>query len=91
IVAGVKAAQRNERWGYLILEGSANILMGIVAFLWPAITVLAFVYLVAFWSVVSGVLMGMAAFKLTGEHGRWWLGLAGAFSVIFGIALAVMP
>lgn len=91
IVAGVKAAQRNERWGLLVLEGVANILAGVVAFLWPAITVLVFVYLVAFWSVVSGILMAMAAFKLTGEHGRWWMGIAGALSVIFGILIAVMP
>ncbi len=91
IVAAVKAAQSGERWGLLVLEGIANILAGVVAFLWPAITVLVFVYLVAFWSIVSGLLMVMAAFKLTGEHGRWWMGLAGALSVVFGILLAVMP
>jgi uncharacterized membrane protein HdeD (DUF308 family) len=91
IVAGVKAAQRHERWGSLVLEGVANILAGVVAILWPAITVLVFVYLVAFWSLVSGILMIMAAFKLTGEHGRWWMAIAGALSVGFGLLLAIMP
>jgi len=91
IVAGVKAAQRHERWGALVLEGVANILAGVVALLWPAITVLVFVYLVAFWSIVSGILMIAAAFKLTGEHGRWWMAIAGALSVGFGVLLAIMP
>jgi uncharacterized membrane protein HdeD (DUF308 family) len=91
IVAGVKAAQRNERWGLLVLEGIADILAGVVAFLWPAITVLVFVYLMAFWSIVSGILMVMAAFKLPGEHGRWWMAIAGAMSVVFGVLLAFMP
>lgn len=91
IVAGVKAAQRHERWGSLVLEGVANILAGVVAILWPAITVLVFVYLVAFWSVVSGILMIMAAVKLTGAHGRWWMAVAGALSVGFGLILALTP
>ncbi len=91
IVAAIKAARQNERWGYFVLEGIVDIIAGVVALLWPAITVLVFVYLIAFWSIVSGILMVMAAFKLTGEHGRWWMVLAGALSVIFGIVLAIMP
>jgi uncharacterized membrane protein HdeD (DUF308 family) len=89
IVAGVRAAQRHERWGTLILEGLANILAAAVAFLWPAITVLVFVYLIAGWSIVSGILLAAAAFRL--EHGRWLLALSGVMSVVFGVLLAVMP
>ena len=91
IVGAVKAAQQGERWGLFILEGIANILAGIVALLWPAITVLVFVYLIAFWSIVSGLVMVVAAFRLTGEHGRWWMAIAGLLSVVFGILLAMMP
>lgn len=91
VVAGIRAAQRNQRWGLLVLEGAANILAGVVALLWPAITVLVFVYLIAFWSIVSGILMVMAGFKLTGEHGRWWMAVAGALSVVFGVMLAMVP
>jgi hypothetical protein len=35
IAAGVRAAQRNERWGWLIAEGLANIVVGVIAFVWP--------------------------------------------------------
>ena len=35
IVAAVRAASNNQRWGLLILEGILNILVGIVAFMMP--------------------------------------------------------
>ena len=91
IVAGIRAAQAGRRWGTLILEGIANILAAVVAFLWPAITVLVFVYLIAAWSIVSGLFMTIAAFRLHLDHGRWLLALSGLFSVAFGVLLALMP
>jgi uncharacterized membrane protein HdeD (DUF308 family) len=91
IVAAVRAARRHERWGLLLLEGLANIATGAIAFLWPGITVIAFVLLMAAWALVSGGLMIGAAFKLTLEHGRWWLVLSGVVSIIFGILLVIAP
>jgi uncharacterized membrane protein HdeD (DUF308 family) len=91
IVSGVRAAGRGERWGLLILEGIVDILAGVAAFLWPVSAVLAFVYLMAAWAIVSGGLMIGAAFGLRITHGRWMLVFAGLVSVIFGIVLAVAP
>ncbi len=91
IVAAVRAARQGERWGLLILEGVLNIAVGVVAFLWPGLTVVAFVLLLAAWSLVSGGLMLGAAFRLSKEHGRWWLALGGIVSIIFGVLLAIAP
>ncbi len=91
IVAAVKAAGKGRRWGFLALEGVADIAAGAVALLWPAISVLVFVYLVAFWSILSGILLLGAAFRLDAAHGRWWMAISGAFSVIFGIAVLLAP
>jgi uncharacterized membrane protein HdeD (DUF308 family) len=91
IVAAVRAARRGERWGLLILEGVLNIAVGGIAFLMPGLTVVAFVLLLAAWSLVSGGLMLGAAFRLSREHGRWWLALGGIVSVVFGILLAIAP
>src|ERR1700730_10318176 len=49
IMAAVRAAREHERWGLLVLEGVADIVAGVIAVLWPGITVLAFVLLVAAW------------------------------------------
>lgn len=91
IISGIKAARNGERWGLLILEGVVDIAAGVVAFLWPAITAIAFVILLAVWAVISGALMLTAAFTLKLDHGRWWLALGGIASIIFGIVLLVAP
>lgn len=91
IIAGVRAAQRHERWGLLIVEGAVDIVVGLVAFAWPVSAVFAFVMLIAAWAILSGGLMIGAAFRLHLSHGRWILAVAGLVSVLFGIALAVAP
>ena len=91
IIAAVRAASQHQRWGLLVLEGLADIFVGVVAFLWPGLTVLTFVILMAAWSIVTGVLMTMAAFKLNPTYGRGWMIFSGVVSVLFGIALALSP
>src|SRR5680860_488899 len=91
IASGIKAARNGERWGLLILEGIVDIGAGAIAFLWPAITTVAFVILIAVWAIISGALMLTAALGLKLDHGRWWLALGGIASVIFGIVLLVAP
>lgn len=91
IASGIKAARNGERWGLLILEGVVDLAAGVVAFLWPAITAVAFVILIAVWAIISGGLMLAAAFSLRIDHGRWWLALGGIASVIFGIVLLIAP
>jgi uncharacterized membrane protein HdeD (DUF308 family) len=91
IVAAVRAARRQERWGWLILEGVFDIGAGIVALLWPGITVLVFVILVAAWAIVSGASMAIAAFRLDRRGTRWLMALAGVLSVIWGVLLAIWP
>lgn len=91
IVAAVRAAQRHERWGFLLLEGLLDIVVGVAAFLVPAAAVWAFVLLVAAWALLSGGLMIAAAFRLHPHYGRWWLGLGGIVSVLFGIVLLINP
>jgi uncharacterized membrane protein HdeD (DUF308 family) len=91
IASGIKAARSGERWGLFVLEGVVDIAAGVVAFLWPAITAVAFVFLIAAWALISGALMLYAAFTLKLDHGRWWLALGGIASLIFGIVLAIAP
>ena len=91
IVSGIRAASRHERWGLLILEGVLNILVGIIAFLMPVLTVVFFVTLLAVWSLITGILMIVAAFKLDPAFGRGWLIFSGLVSALFGVALLIAP
>lgn len=91
LVAGLRAAQRHERWGWLALEGVADLIAGAIAFVWPLVTVLAFVYLMGVWAIVSGALLLSASAWLQLTHGKWLMGLGGVVSVIWGILLILMP
>src|SRR5258708_33688129 len=91
IIAAVRAARQRERGGVLGMAGVADIVAGVLAVIWPGLTVLAFVLLVAAWAIVTGCLALVAGFRLNIDHGRWWLVLAGAASVIYGVLLIVAP
>jgi uncharacterized membrane protein HdeD (DUF308 family) len=91
IISAVRAARQRDRWGLLVFEGIVDIAVGIIAFLWPGITVLAFVLLVAAWAIVSGTLMTAVGFRLNVDHGRWWLVVSGLLSLAYGALLIVAP
>jgi uncharacterized membrane protein HdeD (DUF308 family) len=91
IVSAVRAMRRKDEWGLLIFEGLLNIAVGVAAFIWPGLTVLAFVFMVAAWAIISGALMLTAGFRLKLDHGRWWMVLGGLLSLVYGALLVAMP
>ena len=91
IIAGVRAARRHQRWGLLIFEGIADLVAGGIAIVWPLITIVAFIYLLAAWAIVSGGLVFAAALRLQLEHGRWLLLFGGLVSLIWGLLLLFWP
>src|SRR5690606_12957028 len=42
LVAGVRKARAGRRWGWLVFEGIVSILVGLLAFLLPEVTLMAF-------------------------------------------------
>jgi len=91
IVAALRAASRQERWGLLVLEGLCDLVAGAVALALPTLALLTFVVLAAGWAVVSGVLMVVAAFRHAGEHSKVWLTIGGIASIAWGVLLALFP
>jgi uncharacterized membrane protein HdeD (DUF308 family) len=68
IISGIRAARSGENWGLLILEGVVDLAAGAIAVLWPAITLVVLVWIVAIWAIVSGALMLAAAFSLNLDY-----------------------
>src|SRR5262245_60271037 len=92
IIAGLRAAQRHERWWPLALEGVVDIIAGIIVFLLPAAAVLGLLYLISAWSIVTGVFRIAAAIRLRRQiEGEWLLILNGVFSVLFGLVIFLFP
>jgi len=80
--------RRQTYWWMLLLEGIAGVILGILVFIWPAITSLVLLYFIAAWAVITGIIELVAAFT-TGMG--WLLALAGALSILLGIVLFARP
>jgi uncharacterized membrane protein HdeD (DUF308 family) len=94
-ITAVGAALRNREeqgWGFLLIEGILGILAGVVALVWPGITALAFLYLLAAWAILTGITEVVAPLAFPMSVGRALLtALAGVVSIIFGIVIASRP
>jgi uncharacterized membrane protein HdeD (DUF308 family) len=92
VIVSLQESRNFRHWWVLLLEGLAGIAVGVLTFIWPAITALALLYLIAAWAIVTGVFEIAAAFSgwlpLAME---WTLALAGVLSVLFGVLLAILP
>ncbi len=94
-ITAVAAALRNtgeQGWGFLLVEGILGILAGVVALVWPGITALAFLYLLAAWAILTGIMEIVAPLSFPMSGGRAALtALAGLASILFGILIAARP
>jgi uncharacterized membrane protein HdeD (DUF308 family) len=91
-IVGVFGGTRSgtPRW-LLLIEGVASIVAGLIAFILPGLTALLLLYLIAIWAIVKGISEIAMAIRLRKEiTGEWALIVGGAFSVLFGVILAVV-
>lgn len=90
IAMGV-AGRGGERWLMLLL-GVIGVGAGIVAFLWPGVTALALLFVIAFWAFASGITYLAAAWRLRKEiSNEWLLALTGVASIVLAIVLLIQP
>ncbi|HYB53792.1 MAG TPA: HdeD family acid-resistance protein [Thermoanaerobaculia bacterium] len=92
IAAAFSAMKGHRDWWVLLLQGLLGIAVGLLTFRNPAITAISILWYLAFWSIVTGVIEFVTAFRLRKEiHGEGWLMLAGAAAVVFGLLLIARP
>src|SRR5688500_10926576 len=58
---------RTRPWWAMALEGVLGVGAGVISFVWPGITVLALVYVIAAWAFVTGILEIVTAIRLRKE------------------------
>jgi uncharacterized membrane protein HdeD (DUF308 family) len=72
--------------------GVLGVVVGVFTFIYPGITAVALLYLIAAWAVARGVFEIVTAIQLRKEiSNEWLLIIAGILSVLFGAALVANP
>src|SRR5262249_61317365 len=75
-----------------ILSGVAGIAAGILTFMYPSVTGVVLVYIVAAWAILTGIFEIAAALEWRQVFSDMWLlGLAGVLSIILGVLLFGYP
>ncbi len=92
VFGGVRNRLRDERWWLHLLLGAFSVCAGMVAALYPGVTVVALILLVGANALVTGVLDIVIALRVR-KHikGEWMLVLNGIVSIAFGALVLLFP
>lgn len=83
---------RTQHWWITLLQGLVGIGAGIVTFVWPGITAVALLAIIAVWALITGILEIVGAVRLRKEiRGEWLLILSGILSLVFALILFSNP
>jgi uncharacterized membrane protein HdeD (DUF308 family) len=78
--------------GLLVLFALVSVAAGLLTLVWPHITALALLFVIAGWAFVTGVLHLVAAVELRKQITNEWLFvLSGIVSVVFAVLLVITP
>ena len=83
-----------KNWWLILARGICAIIFGVLAFIWPEITLLTLVVLYGLFALADGVLSLLAA--ITSDKGdtpapRWWLAIVGLLGIAAGVVTLLWP
>jgi uncharacterized membrane protein HdeD (DUF308 family) len=92
LVSAIRRRGQSDRWWLLMLEGMVGIAAGVLTLVWPGITAIALLYLIAVWALLTGAIEIAAAIRLRKViSNEWLLALSGIASLGFGVLLILFP
>ena len=92
LVVGIGGGWTGKPWWEMAVLGLIGIGVGIGTLLWPGLTALTLLALIACWAIARGLIEVAAAIALRKViEGEWMLVLSGILSVGFGLLLFARP
>ena len=81
-----------RKWWLFLLRGLAAVLFGLLAIIWPELTVMTLVILFGAFVLVDGLFALLAGFVTVEGNPRWWaLNIAGLLAVVIGVVTFIWP
>jgi uncharacterized membrane protein HdeD (DUF308 family) len=80
-----------KNWWMLLLRGICAIAFGILAFVWPAMTLVTLILLYGAFAFVDGIFALVAAIAGGAAAPRWWLAIVGLLGIAAGLATWFWP
>jgi uncharacterized membrane protein HdeD (DUF308 family) len=83
----------SRHWWVFAIRGIAAILFGVLAFVWPGLTLVVLVALFAAYAFVDGIALLVSLIRGDPQARRhaWSVGIMGALGVVAGIVAFVLP
>lgn len=90
-IAHATGHRGSQAW-VLVLEGLLGVAAGTLTFIWPGVTLLVLITMIAIWAVATGILDVVASIRLRRViTGEWLLALSGILSIGLGVLLFAYP
>jgi uncharacterized membrane protein HdeD (DUF308 family) len=90
-VPALRTSDRGARRWLPLTEGAVGVFAGLIALLWPGLTIDGLLNVIVGWALATGTLKILTAIVLRAEvESGWLLAGSGALSVLLGIRLAVL-
>ena len=80
-----------KNWWLLLLKGLCAIAFGVLAFVWPGVTLVTLILFYGAFALVDGVIAILAAIMGGAPAPRWWLAVVGLFGIAAGVVTFLWP
>ena len=80
-----------KNWWLLLLKGLCAIAFGVLAFVWPGVTLVTLILFYGAFALVDGVIAILAAIMGGAPAPRWWLAVVGLFCIAAGVVTFLWP
>ncbi len=81
-----------QGWWVFLLRGLAAVIFGILALVWPGLTLFVLIIAFGIWVIFDGVVEIWNGFTNREGHDRWWVDiLLGIVGIVAGILIISLP
>ncbi len=93
VALGIGIVFRGTSWGWTMFQGSAGVVIGLIALFRPGLVAAVIVVFLAMWALVIGLFQVAMAWQLRGQGQRSWLWVltSGGVTALLGLYFLVNP